>query len=116
MLKYTAQFKFEAHNFLFKIKKIHSNSLNIDDFTAIFVKFLKFVYKMASQKDYLSIKQVMARLHAENESELDSDSLSGIEEETDASAIIIIMALLVVHPRGGSSPTNYKFKKLYIYI
>ena len=26
------------------------------------------------------------------------------------------MALLVVHPRGGSSPTNYKFKKLYIYI
>ena len=30
--------------------------------------------------------------------------------------IIIIMALLVVHPRGGSSPTNYKFKKLYIYI
>jgi hypothetical protein len=30
--------------------------------------------------------------------------------------IIIIMALLVVHPRGGSSPTNYKLKKLYIYI
>ena len=41
---------------------------------------------MASQKDYLSINQVMATLHAENESELDSDSSSGIEEETDASA------------------------------
>ena len=29
--------------------------------------------------------------------------------------IIIIMALLVVHPQGGSSPTNYNAKN-YIYI
>ncbi len=26
------------------------------------------------------------------------------------------MALLVVYPRGGSSPTNYNRKYIYIYI
>ena len=40
MLKSYCACQFEAHDFLFKIKKIHGDSLNIVDFTAIFEKFL----------------------------------------------------------------------------
>jgi hypothetical protein len=69
--------KFKVACPLIKYCRFYSDFCNV---------FEQFAYKMASQKDYLSINQVMATLHAENESELDSDSSSGIEEETDASA------------------------------